>query len=73
MPSMRLKIGSIIADFVLLFILIIPFIIVPSVNYLFGVNISETIGQTTLGIISLLIAVGLEMVTQAYERRTKNV
>ena len=72
-PSILLRVGSIAADFVLLFVVLIPFLIVPLVSYLFEVNLVDSIGQVTLSIISLIIALGLEIFTWALERPVKRV
>ncbi|MBC7899379.1 MAG: amino acid permease [Saprospiraceae bacterium] len=69
-PSILLRAGSIVADFVLLFVLLIPFIIAPLIGYFFDFDMYERLGQTPLFIISLLIAVGLEGVSSARERIT---
>lgn len=67
-----LSIGSILADFVLLAFIIFPFVIAPIKNYLLGTDPSETLGTVTVWGISLLIAVGLELLTRAIGGKERN-
>jgi len=68
-PPISLRLGTIVADFVFLFLILFPFVIGPAIKYIFDRDVLGDSEIAVFAVVAAVIAIALEILTAARERK----